>query len=321
MLGGSRLTIASCLLLACSTEPPAPQVEPEPDACEVRVDRQLACGPDDDRDTAELTRRRALLDCRAQQEFRPTRAQAELACAQRADCGEFRRCMHDIGAREEAAAIEPTVAAALASGKGVFEALQECWKAPAIGDAELTQQCDALIGREVDRLTKQIEALRDAGKTGNEGRNADPDVWSMEIDGCQTLPQLAGRRSNDAFVRAVALCDEAAAAPDVAAAIAEAEKALVGDYWRRIPLLPFGCARAFTRLAELETPWARQRLRQLVDVCHVRAAKKTLATALRTDTRCPLDYEQIVAAVTMFEIDDRELAALLAKARKRCPKP
>jgi hypothetical protein len=313
-VGMRTVTIASSLLLACSTDPPPPQDRDEADACAVRVDREIACGPEDDRSMAELTRGQALGECHLGQGRDPERDAAEPACAQQLDCGAFRRCKHDIAAREQAASVKPLVAAALASGTGVAAALRECEMAPWIGDVELTQKCDELIGREVDRLSKRVEALRDAGDADDSGYDL------LGIEECQTLPWLAERRSREAFVRAVALCDEAAAAPEAARAIAEAEKALTGDYWQRIPFMPPGCFGAFTRLVTLETPWARQRLRQVVDICHVRAAKRTLATALRTITWCPPDYEQIVAAVTMFEIDDPEHAALLARMRKRCMK-
>ncbi|WAS97328.1 hypothetical protein [Nannocystis punicea] len=315
VVGIRTVTIASSLLLACSTDPPPPHERDEADACAVRVDREIACGPEDDRSMAELTRGQALGECHLARGRDPERDAAELACAQQLDCGAFRRCRHDIAAREQAASVKPVVATALASGTGVSAALRECQTAPWIGDAELTQQCDELLGREVDRLSKTVEAMRDAGDAGG------ADYPLLEIEECQTLPWLAERQSRDAFVRAVALCDEMAAAPDAATAIAEAKKALTSDYWRRIPSMPPGCFVAFNRLVKIETPWARQRLRQVVDLCHVQAAKQTLATALRTIPFCPPDYEQIVAAVTMFEIDDPEHAALLARMRKRCVKP
>lgn len=155
------------------------------------------------------------------------------------------------------------------------------------------QACQELYRAAIDPLAKKLAAMRDRGE-----------VSFKVSEVCKHLETAAKAVGGDAVARAERACTEARAASHVADAVAKAEKNIAAGR----DFVPASCEAGLEALARLDTDWARDREKTLVEACYVLLGKRYLEGATTVGDRCPPRARQIFAAVDKYGVDDPDIA-------------
>lgn len=278
-------------------EATAPVVRPALEYCAAIYDKAYACAsPREKLKIAEI-RDEVMAACRGREERDTLEEKAELACATRPTCEEYEACQQELDAAEATRELE----AALAGGEGLADAAVTC-KLGGATDERTKRLCGQVLARAVEQQTREVTAIRDRGGDG--------------LKACVELQAIAGEISAEERARAELLCKETEASRRASEALAEARTFLDAGKLE----LPFQCGMAIEDLEPLATEWARARLREVVQGCHVELGKRILPARVPKMVICEYHVEQVYDAVVRLAVADAALEPWIARAAKKCKK-
>jgi hypothetical protein len=270
------------------------------DYCAQVFNKQIECAPAEQKALFEGLKEMALKECREKKDRDQEEEKAELDCAQKSSCEEFKKCMDSLSDARYARKIKKEIEAALKSGEKMDDALSTC-KFSDVKDEEVKKLCGELFTKALDTATKDLEAIRDKG--------ADPEGK------CFDLTLTAEKVSPEAKTKAEALCKEVDAARRATEAIAEAKKNLDAKNNE----VPFQCGMAVEDLEKIGNDWSKGKLTEVTKACYVDLGNNILpAVVPGMQYICDYQVEQVYKAVKKYGLKDAALDPWIEKASGKC---
>lgn len=269
------------------------------DFCATTFNKTIECASPDEKALAEALKEQTMRDCREAKDRDPEEEKAELECAQKSECSDYKKCRLELNYKKQAARIKAEVEAALTSGEKMEDALSSC-KYSDIKDDEVSKLCGDLFKKSIDATTRELEGIRDSGGDG--------------LSKCFDLQATAEKVSAEEKARADALCKEVEAGKRAKEALDEAKKNLDAGTGE----VPFQCSMAVEDLEKLTSEWAKAKLQEVARGCYVDLGKKILPAQVDKMLICEYQVEQVYKAVKKYDLKDDELDPWIAKADAKC---
>lgn len=270
------------------------------DTCTKLYNKALECATPEEKPLLEGLKEMAMKQCREGKKMDAEEEKAQLDCAAKATCDDYRKCQTEMREKARAREIKAEVEAALKTGEKVDEARMTC-EFGDIKDEEVKKLCTELIKKSLDSLTKELVGLRDAGEDG--------------FGKCMDLTMKAEKVSPEEKAKAEALCKEVQASPNVKKALAEVKKNIDGGTHQ----VPFECTWSIDELGGMkDSEWAKTSLQQVKTACYVDLGKKILAAKVDAMSYCEYDVEQLLMAIKKHDIKEPELDGWVTKAQGKC---
>lgn len=273
------------------------------DYCAVVFNKQIECAPAEQKALFEGLKDLALKECRDKKDRDAENEKAELECAAKAGCEDFKKCMDGLSDAKYAKKVKKEIEAALATGEKLEDALSTC-KFSDIKDEGVKKLCGDLFTKALDTATKDLEAIRDKG--------GDPEGK------CFDLTLTAEKVSPEAKTKAEALCKEVDAARRATEAITEAKKNLDA----KTNEVPFQCGMAVEDLEKLGNDWSKTKLAEVTKSCYVDLGNAILPAVVPTmQYVCDYHVDQVFKAAKKYNLKDAALDPWIEKAKAKCDTP
>lgn len=269
------------------------------DYCATVFNKGVECASPEEKALAEGLKELVMKDCRETKDRDPEEEKAELECAQKSACDEYKKCRQELSDKKQAIRIKREVEGALKTGEKMEDALSSC-KYSDIKDDEVKKLCGDLFKKSIDAATKELEGIRDSGGDG--------------LSKCFDLQATAEKVSAEEKTRADALCKEVEAGKRAKEALDEAKKNLDAGTNE----VPFQCSMAVEDLEKLTSEWAKAKLQEVAKGCYVDLGKKILPAQVDKMLICEYQVEQVYKAVKKYDLKDDELDPWIAKADAKC---
>lgn len=269
------------------------------DFCSTMYNKTLECASPEEKPLIEGLKELGMKDCREKKDRDPEEEKAQLECAKKATCEEYKKCQHELSDKRQALRIKKEVEAALKTGEKMEDALSSC-KYSDIKDDEVKKLCGDLFKKSIEAATKELEGIRDSGGDG--------------LSKCFDLQATAEKVSPEEKTKADALCKEVEAGKRAKEAIDEAKKNLDGGTLE----VPFQCSMAVEDLEKLTSDWAKNKLQEVAKSCYIELGKKILPAQVDKMIICDYQVEQVFKAVKKYGLKDAELDPWITKAEGKC---
>lgn len=269
------------------------------DFCAVTYNKVVECASIDERTYLESMKELQLRECREAKGRDPEDEKAQLECARKSACEEYKKCMQDLSDLRQTQRIKKEVEGALKTGEKLEDALSSC-KYSEIKDDEVRRLCGELFKKSIDAATKELEGIRDSGGDG--------------LSRCFDLQATAEKVSPEEKAKADALCKEVEAGKRAKEALDEAKK----NFDSGTNEVPFQCSMAVEDLEKLTSEWAKAKLQEVAKGCFIDLGKKILPAQVDRMVICEYQVEQVYKAVKKYDLKDPDLDPWIAKADAKC---
>lgn len=269
------------------------------DYCSTVYNKLVECASPEEKALVEGLKDLMMKDCREKKDRDPEEEKADLECANKGSCDEFKKCQQDNSEKKQALRAKKEVEAALKTGEKMEDALASC-KYSDIKDEEVKKLCGDLFKKSIEATSKELEGIRDNGGDG--------------LSKCFDLQATAEKVSPEEKTRADALCKEVEAGKRAKEATDEAKKNLDAG----TPEVPFQCSMAVEDLEKLTSEWAKTKLQEVAKACYIDLGKKILPAVVDKMVICEYQVEQVYKAVKKYGLKDAELDPWIAKADAKC---
>ncbi|MBZ5715068.1 hypothetical protein [Nannocystis pusilla] len=269
------------------------------DYCSTVFNKAVECASPEEKALVEGLKDLVMKDCREKKDRDPEEEKADLECAKKSACDEYKKCQQELSDKKQAIRIKKEVEGALKTGEKMEDALSSC-KYSDIKDEEVKKLCADLFKKSIDAATKELEGIRDSGGDG--------------LSKCFDLQATAEKVSPEEKTKADALCKEVEAGKRAKEALDEAKKNLDGGTNE----VPFQCSMAVEDLEKLTSDWAKNKLQEVAKGCYVDLGKKILPAQVDKMVICEYQVEQVYKAVNKYNLKDAELDGWITKADAKC---
>jgi hypothetical protein len=172
---------------------------------------------------------------------------------------------------------------------------------------KFAKACRSLASVQLARSLAKVGEARDAGK--------------RDHSACSTLQTagktLDGNKEGANLAKAKEACAEMAAAENAARGIAEAK----ANAAAKRSQFPYQCRITLDELARIETPWAKQRTRELARACYVDLGAVVVELEVpKMRYLCPFQVREWMAQVAKHDLVTKfpELEASMKKLPPKC---
>lgn len=269
------------------------------DYCSTVYNKAVECASPEEKPLVEGLKDLVMKDCREKKDRDPEEEKADLECAKKSSCEEYKKCQSELSDKKQAMRIKKEVESALKTGEKMEDALSSC-KYSDIKDEAVKGLCGDLFKKSIEAATKELEGIRDSGGDG--------------LSKCFDLQATAEKVNADEKTKADALCKEVEAGKRAKEAMDEAKKNLDGGTNE----VPFQCSMAVEDLEKLTSDWAKNKLQEVAKACYIDLGKKILPAAVDKMLICEYQVEQVFKAVKKYNLKDAELDGWITKAEGKC---